>query len=295
LHAAAQTLEAVDVDAPRLAAEALLAHALGLSRSRVLARLQQPLAPNQLSDYQTLITRCASGEPLAYILGHREFYALDFSVDPRVLIPRPETELLIDTAIELARARAGDAAYRIADIGTGSGAIAVTLAVHLPHAHLVATDVSPDAITVAAFNASRHNVADRIEFRVGDLLDPLDAPVDLIAANLPYVRSSEWAYLSKSILHHEPALAFNGGSDGLSLVSRLLHSAPRALRPGGSILVEIGAAHGEAALELAHDVFPNADARIRTDYAGLDRLLVVRTTRSAAPPQPNRLDADSRG
>ncbi len=281
LRDAARRLDAASVDSARLAAEALLAHTLDLSRAQLLARLEQPLPADQLVDYQTLIDRCESGEPLAYVLGACEFYGLDFRVDPRVLIPRPETELLIDTALDIAHARSKSGAdFRIADVGTGSGAIAVTLAVRLPQARLVAVDISPEAIEVAADNARRHGVAHRTEFRVGDLLAPLDAPVDLIAGNLPYVRSAEWRGLAHSIREHEPALAFDGGADGLSLIARLLRDAPRALRPGGSILLEIGAAHGEAALELARDCFPGAECAVRTDLAGLDRLLVVSTQTS---------------
>ena len=275
LSAAAQRLADANVDAPRLVAEALLAHSLDLSRAQILARLDQPLSPGHLASYQTRVDRCESGEPMAYVVGHREFYCLDFAVDPRVLIPRPETELLVETAIEIARARSGP--LDITDVGTGSGAIAVALAVHLPAARIIATDISPDAIEVARENARRHAVADRIVFEVGDLLAPLTRPVDLICANLPYVRSGEWNYLAQSVLKHEPRLAFNGGPDGLHLVHRLLIGAPRAIQPGGSIVVEIGGSHGEAALELARDAFPPAHSLIKTDYAGLDRLLVIQT------------------
>ncbi|HLF26205.1 MAG TPA: peptide chain release factor N(5)-glutamine methyltransferase [Anaerolineae bacterium] len=282
LSAAAQQLEAAHVDAPHLAAETLLAHALDFSRTQVLARLEQPMAANQLTHYQTLVDRCESGEPLAYVLGHREFYGLDFQVDPRVLIPRPETELLIETALAIVKAQAGQTACTIADIGTGSGAIAITLALHLPQARLIATDISPEALDVAAENARRHGVAQRIEFKVGDLLTPLQAPVQLITANLPYVRSKEWAHLAHTIREHEPALAFNGGADGLQLVSQLLGEAPRCIQPGGSILLEIGAAQGDAAHELARDFFPTAAIEVKADYAGLDRLLIISTQTSAA-------------
>ncbi len=279
LRAAARRLNAAQVDSSRLVAQALLAHTLELDHAQLLARLERPLPIDQLGSFQTLVERCESGEPLAYVLGQREFYALDFLVDRRVLIPRPETELLVETAIRIARARSETRMTRhsIADIGTGCGAIAVTLAVHLPSARLTATDISPDAIDVASQNARRHQVADRITFQIGDLLEPIDTPVDLIAANLPYVRSTECAHLAQSIRYYEPAIAFDGGSDGLEVVSRLLRQAPCVLRPGGSILLEIGAAHGEAALELARDCFPHADIAIRVDYAGVDRLLVVQT------------------
>jgi release factor glutamine methyltransferase len=273
LSAAAQRLSAANVDAPRLVAEALLAHILDLSRAQLLARLDQPLPHHRQADYRTLVARCEAGEPMAYVLGHREFFGLEFAVDPRVLIPRPETELLVETAIEIAQTRSSS--IDIADIGTGSGAIAVSLAVHLPKVHLVATDISPNAIEVARENAHRHGVDDRIEFRVGDLLTPLTTPVDLICANLPYIRTSEWDHLARSIRSHEPGVAFNGGPDGLGLVQNLLQDAPRAIRPVGTIMLEIGASHGEAALELARDTFPSAKSTIKADYAGLDRLLLI--------------------
>ncbi|HET7087912.1 MAG TPA: peptide chain release factor N(5)-glutamine methyltransferase [Anaerolineae bacterium] len=279
LQDAARRLDTARIDAPRIVAEALLAHVLSLVRAQLLARPETPLSLDQLSRYQVLVERCTSGEPLAYVIGHREFYALDFVVDPRVLIPRPETELLVEMAIRIAGARpaAGGGEYIIADVGTGSGAIAVTLAVHLPFVRVVATDISPDAIAVASQNARRHGVAERITFKVGNLLESIEPPVDLLAANLPYVRTEEWKHLARPIRDHEPAIALDGGPDGMLVVSRLLHDAPRVMRSGGSILVEIGASQGIAAAELARDSFPDADISVATDHAGLDRLLVVRT------------------
>ncbi len=279
LQAATRRLDTAGADAPRIVAEALLARTLDLSRAQLLARLHDPLPPDKIDFYEGLIHRCEAGEPLAYVLGRREFYALDFFVDARVLIPRPETELLIETAILIAKARSEtpSPAYSVADIGTGSGAIAITLAVHLPHAYVIATDISPDAIAVASQNARHHGVSDRVAFRIGDLLEPLDAPVDLLVANLPYVRSKEWEGLAHSIRGFEPAIAFNGGSDGLNMVNRLLGDAPRWVRPGGSVLLEIGASHGEAASELARDYFPDANVAVQADYAGRERLLVIQT------------------
>ena len=281
LQDAARRLDAAGVDAPRIVAEALLAHVLRFDRAQLLARPEKPLSIDLLSRYHTLVARCESGEPLAYVIGHREFYALDFVVDPRVLIPRPDTELLVETAIRLAHARppAQDGEYTIADVGTGSGAIAVALAVHLSFARIIATDVSPGAIAVASQNARRHGVAGRITFKVGNLLEPIERPVDLLAANLPYVRTGEWRHLARSIRGHEPAIALDGGPDGMHLVSRLLRDAPGVMRPGGSILLEIGASQGMAAAELACDWFPGADISVATDLAGLDRVLVIHTPR----------------
>ena len=279
LQDAARRLDAARIDSPRIVAEALLAHTLSLRRAQLLARPEAPLPRDQITRYQELVGRCESGEPLAYVLGHREFYALDFVVDPRVLIPRPETELLVETAMRIANARPAAQAdeYVVADVGTGSGAIDITLAVHLPFARVVATDISPDAIAVASQNARRHGVAQRITFKVGDLLEPIEPPVDLLVANLPYIRTDEWKHLARSIRRHEPAIALDGGPDGMHVVSRLLHGAPGVMRPGGSILLEIGASQGIAAAELARDWFPDAGITVAADPAGLDRLLVVHT------------------
>ena len=284
LHAATQCLSEAHVDSPRLAAETILAHAASLDRTRLLARLERPLAADPRRTFQTLVSRCAAGEPLAYVLGHREFYGLDFAVDARVLIPRPETERLVETALEFARSRAPELC--VADIGTGSGAIAVSLAAHLPHARIIATDLSRDALDVARVNARRHHAEERIEFRQGDLLSPIDEPIDVLAANLPYVTRAEWLSLPQSIRDYEPELALQGGSDGLDAVRRLLWEAPRIMRPAGLILMEIGATQSRDALDLAQREFPAAAMHVRPDYAGLDRLLVIHL-----PPQGSHAHA----
>lgn len=277
LKVATQRLNDAHVDAPRLVAESLLAHTLDLDRTQILARVNEPanavISVDQISNYESLIRRCELGEPFAYVIGRREFYGLDLLVDPRVLIPRPETELLVETAIKAAESLSNCA---IVDVGCGSGAIAIALALHLPQARLSATDISPDAITVASQNARCHDVDGRIEFIVGDLLAPIGVAVDLIVANLPYVSRDEWVTLTRSIRTFEPSIALKGGIDGLVLVARLLRDAPRVLRPGGMILLEIGATQGDAALQLARDLFPMADAEIKKDYSALDRMLVVR-------------------
>jgi release factor glutamine methyltransferase len=274
LSNAMHRLREAHVDAPRLVAEALLAHTLDWTREQLLAHGEHELTRVQQSYYDSLVRRCERGEPFAYVLGRREFYGLDLIVDTRVLIPRPETELVVETALALARG--AEPGYRIVDVGSGSGAIAIALAVHLPQAQIIATDISRDAIAVATANAQRHSVSDRVQFIGGDLLAPLDQPVDLIAANLPYVTSSEWSNLSYSIRSFEPSLAFRGGSDGLRLIERLLHDAPRVLKPRGAIVLEIGAEQGAAAGQMARDVFANAHVEVRQDYAGLDRVMIVR-------------------
>ena len=269
--AVAQLTEA-GVDAPGLTAEVLLAHALDIDRARLLARLDTQPVADQLSSFQTVLQRVAGGEPLAYVVGHREFYDLDLLTDRRALIPRPETECLVERAIQLL---ANQSAPLIADIGTGCGTIAVTLAKHLPQARVIATDLSPDAIELARSNARRHQVEDRIEFRAGDVLEPIHETLDLLAANLPYINDRDWPFLAQTIRGHEPRAAFLGGPDGLDLIRRLLHAAPRCVRPGSLILLEISAYQGDDIKALAQRVFPTARISIEPDYAGLDRLAVI--------------------
>ena len=265
-------LTAADVDVPRLTAEVVLAHALGLTRTQLLARHDYSLTPDQLARAQRDLERLANGEPLAYVVGHREFYDIELLTDARALIPRPETECLVEHAIKI---MADHPAPLIADVGTGCGAIAVTLARHLPHARLIATDLSADAIELARSNAQHNGVEARIDFRVGDLLAPIDQPLDLLAANLPYIDDKDWPFLARTIRGHEPRMAFLGGPDGLDLMRSLLHDAPRVMSSGGVILLEIGAYQGDAVTEVALQNFPAARITIKPDYGGLDRLAVI--------------------
>lgn len=261
------------VESPRLDAELLLAYVLDVNRAAVLTWPERRLTPKQLTRFRDLVTRRAAREPLAYILGYREFFGLDFAVSPAVLIPRPETELLVEHALRLAGGMA--APLCVADVGAGSGAIAVALAVHLPQAMVYALDDSDEALKVVAENARRHGASERICCLRGDLLDPLPEPVDLITANLPYVATEEWGELAPEICDYEPRAALDGGADGLDLIRRLLATAAAHLRPGGAILLEIGASQGAAVTALAREFFPLADVQLIPDYAGLDRLLVI--------------------
>jgi release factor glutamine methyltransferase len=239
----------------------------------VLTWSDRRLSAEQLAGFQELLARRAEREPLAYILGSREFYNLDFRVDPRVLIPRPETELLVDAALDLAKNKPAD--LRIADVGTGSGAIAITLAVHLEKATVFALDASEDCLVVAAENAQRHNVSDRVQFLAGDLLAPLPERVDLLVANLPYVTTEEWTGLLPELHDHEPRLAFDGGREGLDPIRRLLDTAVGHLRREGVILMEIGASQGDAVADLARRALPQGHVQVRQDYAGLERQVIV--------------------
>ncbi len=275
---AVQALDREGVESPRLEAELLLAHAVGTNRAWVLAHPERQLTPKEVTRFRDLAGRRAQREPLAYITGEREFFGLELAVDPRVLIPRPETELLVERGLELVR-RLGHPPDQllVADVGAGSGAIAVALAVHLPAATIYALDESANSLAVTAKNAQRHGVEKRVRCLLGNLLEPLPEAVDLIAANLPYVGSEEWDALAPEIREHEPRGALDGGPGGLEVIRRLLATAGPHLRPGGTILIEIGAQQGPAARALAAEHFPQARIDVLQDYARLDRLVVVQT------------------
>jgi len=253
-----------------------LAHVLGLGRAQLYARWEQLLSDAQERAYCELVQRRVEREPLAYIVGHKEFFALDFDVDRHVLIPRPETELLVEPAVRTARQSDPAGALKIADIGTGSGAIAVSLAVSLPDAAVDAVDRRAEALAVAAANCRRHGVDSRVRLFRGDLLLGLPDPVDVVVANLPYIGRSELATLAPEIRLFEPVEALDGGEDGLDLVRRLLQQAVRQRKPPQMILLEIGATQGEAVLDMAGEIIPGAEISLLQDYAGLDRIVTVR-------------------
>lgn len=232
------------------------------------------MTPAQTSAFSALIQRRISHEPTAYITGHKEFYGLDFQVARPVLIPRPETELLVEKAIDLATTVFADSCL-IADAGTGCGAIAVAIAVNLPHVKIYAFDISGAALEIARSNCHRHGVSDRVALLQGDLLDHLPEPVHLLIANLPYVRNSELVELSPEISRFEPLLALSGGSDGLEMIEGLVSQAETNLLPGGAILLEIGHDQGGAACELAREYLPKSKISITTDLSGLDRVVSI--------------------
>jgi|YNPNPStandDraft_1061719.scaffolds.fasta_scaffold78401_2 release factor glutamine methyltransferase len=252
-------------DTPRLEAELLLSSVIGLSRASLLAHPDQLLTLPHRTAYLSLLHSRASGYPLPYLIQHVEFYGLEFAVTSDVLIPRPETETLVDLARQFQP-------RRIVDVGTGSGCIAVALAVHLPQARVFATDISASALRVAAANAHRHGVRERVHLVCADLVTPFAGPVDLVVSNPPYVAGQEWLSLPVSVWH-EPRLALDGGADGLEVVRRLLVAAPRILRPGGTLLVEIGAAQGQAATALARALVAGSRVVVHPDMAGRDRIL----------------------
>jgi release factor glutamine methyltransferase len=225
-------------------AEALLLHVLGKSKSWLLAHSNEQLAASEASRYGELLDRRYRGEPIQYIVGEAEFYGLPFRVTPDVLIPRPETEHLVEKAFELA---AGFHALRIVDIGTGSGCIAVALARHVPQARITAIDLSAPALAVARQNAERNLVSHRIRFLQGDLLAPVACEqFEIIVSNPPYVPLADRASLAVEVRDHEPAVALFAGPDGLELCRRLIPAAFAALIPGGFLLLEIGHGQSEA-------------------------------------------------
>lgn len=269
IDASAQ-LRAVSDDA-RSEAEILLTHVLDISLSSLLTHPERPLTSAQLQGYRDLVEQRVSGYPLPYLTGSMEFYGLDMEVTSDVLIPRPETE----TLVELALAHRSE---NVIDVGTGSGCIAVALAANLPTVAIVAIDVSRPALSVARRNAERHGVADRIEFVVGDVLNGAPDVVDLIVSNPPYVSDDEWASLPPAIRRHEPRVALDGGADGLAVIRKLLSQSRSVLGPGGALLIEIGANQSDDVRDVAQRVFPGSAQviRIHPDLAGRDRVLEVR-------------------
>ncbi len=270
LQAATEQLRSASPTA-RLDAEILLAHVNGITRAALLARLTDPLAEAAQARFEQLVERRRDGEPIAYLTGEREFFGLSFEVDRRVLVPRPETELLVEAALRVSARFAERDEIRIADIGVGSGAIAVALAVHLPRARVWAVDLSPAALDVARANVRRHGVAQRVILLQGNSLAALPGPVDLLVSNPPYTVLAE---VDDNVRRHEPHLALDGGPAGLDVIRELFASAPRFLR-GGVMLVEIGAWQGDAVCAMARAAFPDGVVTVHRDLAGLDRVVEV--------------------
>jgi release factor glutamine methyltransferase len=261
------------VDSPRLTAELLLGHVLSLPRVKLYMDLDRPLSKEELGTYRALIQRRLAGEPTQYVIGHKEFYGRRFAVDARVLVPRPETELLVEAAL---RSVPKDAPARVLDLCTGSGCVAITIAAERPQASVWATDLSPGALAVAKANAEALGVDGRVTFFEGDLLAPVpaEARFDVIVSNPPYVKSGEIAGLQREV-QQEPRLALDGGADGLDVIRRLVPAALARLKPGGLLALEIGEDQGAA----LRDIFARAGARdvtIEKDLAQHERLALGR-------------------
>jgi release factor glutamine methyltransferase len=262
---------APDPGTAALDADVLLAHMLGVGKEALFAHPERALSQAEAARYQELVDRRSRGEPVAYLRGFKEFYGLRFRVDSRVLIPRPETEVLVDAARELIAGRDRS----VVDVGTGSGAIAVSIAAHEHTVRVIATDSSREALAVAESNALANGVADRVEFRQGDLLAPITERVDIVCANLPYLpdASVERWVAERSSLAFEPRVAVVAGSDGLSVIRRCIHDLPRVLAPRGAALFECDPPQVVAALEALEGI--GLRTRVLRDLAGADRVVVA--------------------
>jgi len=261
---------------PELDAELFLRHSLALDRTSLYARLPEEMSSEQEQRYRDLLVRRITHEPTAYILGHKEFFGLDFLVTPAALIPRPETEMIVEQAVAFVRGRSAGQDPVIADVGTGCGAIAVSIAHTLPGARVIAIDSSPDALALAKQNAERTKLRARIRFLQGDLLEPLHKKVDLLLANLPYIPTEDWQRLPPEIRDHEPRPSLEGGSDGLRVIERFLQQAPDHLQPRGAIFAEIGHQQEKSASGIAALAFPQAYVEVAPDLAGIPRVLTIR-------------------
>lgn len=262
------------IDSPRLSAELLISHVLKCSRLDLIVNNDRRVTPEELCAIEKLIARRESGEPLAYIVGNKEFFGLDFMVTHGVLIPRPETEHIIEVVQELFPS---DAHFRFADLGTGSGILAVTLASLFPRAQCLAVDLSPVALQIASQNSKAHGVSDRLSFVQADFTRPLfqNSCFDLIVTNPPYVPIYEYECASHEVVSFEPRIALVSGQDGLDHIRKLLPNVETALRPKGYFLSEIGYQQGQSVLGTIADKAPElSDVSVRKDLSGHDRVIV---------------------
>ena len=266
-----------NVEDASLESELLMRHILKLSRVQLYQNYHRGLSTEEEKLFWDLVERRLNHEPTAYILGYREFYGLSFRVDCRVLIPRPESELLVEKPLGLAQTCEINT---IAEIGTGCGAIAISLALNLPQARIYATDISTSALEIARANCRKHGVLNRVHLLQGDMLDPLTKPVDLIIANLPYVKCSDLTELTE----FEPALALDGGTDGLEKIRQLCLQAGDKLNPGGHLLLEIGQGQGQDITFLLRRFFPTASIEITPDLSGIERLVSLTLATFTRPP-----------
>jgi release factor glutamine methyltransferase len=266
------------LEEPRLAAEILLADVLGCERVRLYARYDEPVAAEPRGAFRELVRRAAAGEPIAYLTGRKEFYSLSFKVTPDVLIPRPETELLVDAALEVARA--ADGPVRLWDLCTGSGCVPVAAARYAPNLTALASDISEAALAVAAANVAAHQLDDRIRLERADLFDAAAEATGqegfhVITANPPYVSEGDYEDLSPQV-RREPAVALRAGADGLEVIRAIAAGAAGRLAPGGTLAVEIGMGQADAVHDLLTEAGGYEDIRFRKDPAGIERTAVAR-------------------
>ncbi|HEU0012181.1 MAG TPA: peptide chain release factor N(5)-glutamine methyltransferase [Longimicrobium sp.] len=269
-------LQGKGFDNARRNAEVLLADLLRLKRLDVYLQFERPLSPDELAEFRARLLRRARREPLQYIDGRAHFRHLVLAVDRRVLIPRPETEVLVQEVLDWAAGRQG---LHALDVGTGSGAIALALATEGPFARVVATDVREDALAVARANHAACAASAPVEFRAGDLLAPVRGEeFDVVASNPPYVGDEERVTLDAEVRDWEPGSALFAGTGGLDVIRRLVAGAPEVLRPGGLLALEVGAAQGPAVARLVEETGAFAEARVRKDLAGRDRIVLAERT-----------------
>ncbi len=270
-------LQQADIGEAAEEALALLCYALKLDKAEIFSEPERPLTLDENKLLQELTARRLRREPSAYITGRREFYGLSLFVDPRVLIPRPETEMLVEAAVEFGRSwvARNQRPLLAADIGTGSGAIAIALAMHIPGAQVQAIDVSPGVLEVAAFNVHCHGLDDRILLAQGNLLEQINGKIDLIAANLPYIRRCELDGLQPEIRLYEPLAALDGGDSGTEIIEAMLTRAPEKVAPGGAILLEIGEGQGARLISLVHDALPGWKVVLIQDLSGINRCMKI--------------------
>jgi release factor glutamine methyltransferase len=266
------------IDSPRFSAEMLLAHVLGTKRINLYMQFEQPVAEMYLEPLRELVKRCGRHEPLGYLIGKTEFYSMEFVITRDCLIPRPETELLVQRAIESLRLR--DGKQYVLDLCTGSGCVAVAVAKNHPAAEVVATDISEAALSVAAQNVEKHKLADRVKLLCGDLFDPIIAELDttdfdLIAANPPYVSSDEYEKLDKNVKDYEPKIALLAGTDGLDVYKRIVTQIDKFLKPGATLMMEIGYRQSASIRKLLETAGIFSRITVEKDFSNNDRIVTA--------------------
>lgn len=273
VNAATQRLEEANISTARLDAQVILAHVLGVDRSWLFAHYEHVLSPEQAERYMELVVRRMAHEPVAYLVNRKEFYGIELFVDGRVLIPRPETEMLVDQVLTEATIRATERLV-VADVGAGSGAISLAVAANAPNTAIYALDISADALAVAHKNVEDHDLSDRITLLQSNLLEALPERADIVVANLPYVTSGDFVTLEPDVRNYEPTGALVAGPLGLDLIERLLPQLPNHMAPGGLAVLEIGYNQGESVLERVEKALPQAtQLELHRDYQGHDRVV----------------------
>ena len=273
LNVTGETLIKTGSPDAQLEAEVLIRHVLGIDRATFFRDLEEPVTDSDRQQLDDLVVRRLRREPLNYITGFREFYGLSFEVSDSVLIPRQETELLVETVISLARTRS-KSEMKICDVGTGSGAIAISLAVNLPFAEITAIDISQSALDIANANRRTHGVYNRVALRRGNLLEPVDFKPEIIVSNPPYIPMGDLSLLQPEI-QYEPRVALDGGTDGLELIRGLLSQSLDKVSSTGAILFEIDSSQENSARILAREYFPNADISVLDDLSGSSRAILI--------------------